>query len=198
MKKICVKCEIQQSHCFQCEYENENELDLFKCTKCMDKFILYNGKCVDCYYFLSGCKDCHFEGDHPVCDECYSNYNMTENKTCSQNKIYSCGYGYFLQNESFCILCPENCQNCHYDKEKEEVICESYYCSEWEMKNETYSCTKYYLKQALVEDIDTNIKYCYDQKNKLVHCIEGTMKVPVPKDDPLYRQNLFQYPPDLL
>ena len=48
MKRICVKCDIQQDHCFKCQYDNEKELDGFKYTKCYDDYILYNGLCIDC------------------------------------------------------------------------------------------------------------------------------------------------------
>ena len=47
MKKFCVKCQLQQPHCFKCEYDDEKELDKFKCTECFDGYKLYNE------YFLS-------------------------------------------------------------------------------------------------------------------------------------------------
>ena len=59
-----------------------------------------------------------------------------------------------------------------------------------------HSCTSCEFRQTLVEDIDTNIKYCYNRPNKLFHCTKGIMKVPFPKDDPTYRQNPCQNPPN--
>ena len=196
MEKFCVKCEMQQEYCFKCKYEDEKGLDKFRCLECLEGYILYDdGHCYDCFYFLPGCKKCHFEGDKPVCDECYSNFYLTEDKKCLQN-INTCENGYFLNDEFPCVPCPENCRHCHYDNEKAKVICTNFYCQNWELKNDIYSCTTCDYRQTLVEDIDTNIKYCYNRPNKLYHCTEGIMKVPFPKDDPQYRQNPAQFPPD--
>ena len=127
MEKFCVKCEIQQPHCFKCKYDNEKELDKFRCLECLEGYKLYDGYCLDCFFFLSGCRKCHFEGDKPVCDECYSNYYLTEDKTCLKD-INTCENGYFLNDELPCVPCPENCKNCYYDNEKAKVICTSIYC----------------------------------------------------------------------
>lgn len=159
----------------------------------MEGFRLVEGICHDCKYFLPGCYRCHFEGDKPVCDECYYNYDITDDKTCISNQK-GCNSGYYLDQDSNCVPCPENCRSCYYDK---KVICfVDYYWVRWEEKKGIYSCIKCNNFQALIEDLDTNIKYCYERRNQLIHCLEGKMKVPSPKDDPRYRQNPGQNPPD--
>ena len=117
---------------------------------------------------------------------------MTKDKKCVINNN-KCDNGYILNGA--CIPCPENCRYCGYHILKQEVECYSFYCSEVEKLGNTYSCVSCNESQALVEDIDTKIKYCYNRRRRLNYCFEGIMKVPIPKNDPTYRQNTCQDPP---
>ena len=164
---ICIKCNQEQPFCELCNYdEKEGKFNIFRCTKCVKDYVLDSDYlCKHCLSKLCNCKKCHVEENKAICDECFSGYQLTPENKCVANEII--------------IECPENCLKCEYDsKNNKDIICLSFACPKHENKGKDYSCIECEYNQALIENLDTNIKYCYYRKNNISYCTEGTMKAP--------------------
>ena len=104
------------------------------CYYCYGGYRLINGKCLSC---PENCETCHYEeiSGHFVCDKCFSNSVMDQNKSCihcpndcsscvfdtnknlkctSCNTYYSYPYNHYyaLNNNSLCKSCPYDCKGC--------------------------------------------------------------------------------------
>ena len=140
LSNYCQKCSDYDQYCEKCTYNPPSEYyssytyySYYNCTQCeSSKSILVGRGCNRCY--LSNCEQCHYEGENPVCDKCYSGYYL-KNKTCTKcnwiletegkvceicsddlkndnAKSCNCTTHYTEGDSKQCIKCPENCYSC--------------------------------------------------------------------------------------
>ena len=150
---ICQKCSQVSYYCSKCQYTQNK----FKCLECKnDNYAVseITGGCEEC--FMSHCYRCHYlnKTKNTKCDECYSNYYINENGTCSYcyrniSNHESCRYcpdkqncycdsGYTYDDSNNCVECPPNCNDCKYNYITKSIECMS--CKNGYLLNFLNSC----------------------------------------------------------
>ena len=150
LEGLCHECEEGSPGCKECTYayEETDENKRFKCQKCVneEEYILNeNFHCEKCNERLPNCKKCHYEKEDEViqakCDECYKEYYVDSDKTCSNCYIQDitggeclicstdskpeycwCYSGYVLDGTT-CVSCPSHCSRCEYNSENGSTKC---------------------------------------------------------------------------
>ena len=154
----CNNCSSRSPHCSKCSYEipENGTYYEFKCLKCeSDEYILDQyGNCNNCT--MDFCEKCKFAENRTktVCEKCKDGYDINKYGECdhcyndtytyySMNKIcYQCNHvsepeycwceeGYYENPEnpsSECLRCPNGCEDCIFNAEKNKTECNK--CSE--------------------------------------------------------------------
>ncbi len=180
---VCQKC---KSFCSQCYYEDNKKEPI--CSLCQNGYGYdnINNECIDCQSRQetgTGCRSCRYNSSNDKF-ECLS---------CASSEYYDNTYAYIrntyqcLSNRNSLIIGLYGCNLAEYNETTDSYIClecrNSYYakfipvinnksctnelanCLEAEKIDNSISCTKCEYGYALVEDISTHIKTCYERNN---------------------------------
>ncbi|EGR32024.1 hypothetical protein IMG5_098600 [Ichthyophthirius multifiliis] len=95
--------------CFQCHIDYCQQCDQFgNCFKCQESYFLSSNLCYKCQ--IQNCLQCQ---NKQKCLKCQEGYTLfQDNSTCKSIEIY-CQIGYYLNNQSICQVCTQNCQYCN-------------------------------------------------------------------------------------
>ena len=154
-KKNCIRCndidEIGGSGCSTCRY-NESK-DKYECLSCDNSYYYHN------YAFVQNTFQC------------------LSNQDRSKTGLYGCITAEYIENSK-----TYQCLNCkHYiddyfipvitDKSCTNTLSKK--CLEAEKIGDSYSCLKCSYDYAIVENLSSHLKNCYERKNDLSYCLEG-------------------------
>ena len=182
---VCIRCDTgyvfnqKNNQCLNCQGLNDTGIG---CKNCYFNPLREKYECINCHYYYHVYYDGYerYQYNYAYVKNTYQCLSNTNKKIIG---LYGCLTAIYnnISGQYECLECKNYTYDYFFPVINNNSCIDPYsdslfnYCIEAEKIGERYSCTKCNSNYALIEDMNSKLKGCYERENNLSYCSEGKL-----------------------